>query len=338
MDTLTQITLGAGVGEAVLGRKVGNKAILWGGVAAAIPDLDILAMPFLDSVQRLTSHRGYSHSIAFAILFAPLLAYLTIRIHGRKEATWSEWTKLTFCSIITHPMLDCFTTYGTQLFEPFSEYRVAFNTIFIIDPLYTVPFLLCVIMVMFLRRTSKKRRILNYIGLGLSSLYLIFTVINKFYVNSVFEVSLARQNISYDRYFTTPTPLNNILWSGVFEDENGFWVGHYSLLDSNKDITLGYIKKNDHLIERIRHQRAVDRLIWVSKRYYSITTKGGFNYFNDLRFGQFGGWAQERGKFSFSYKIINEGSRVHIRREHRSLALSSLREPLNQLIERVKGI
>ncbi len=157
-------------------------------------------------------------------------------------------------------------------------------------------------------------------------------------MNWVFEGSLARQNISYDRYFTTPTPLNNILWSGVFEDENGFWLGHYSLLDSNKDITFRYIEKNDHLIDLIKDQRAIDRLIWVSKGYYSITTKDGFNYFNDLRFGQFGGWAQERDKFSFSYKIINDGNRVDIRRERRSLALSSLREPLNQLIERVKGI
>jgi inner membrane protein len=88
---------------------------------------------------------------------------------------WKNWTWLSFRSIVTHPLLDSFTTYGTQLFYPFSKYPVAFNTIFVIDPLYTVPFLICVITVMFLRRTSSRRRIINRVGIGLSTAYLSLT-------------------------------------------------------------------------------------------------------------------------------------------------------------------
>ena len=63
MDSLTQIVLGAAVGEAVLGRKIGNKAILWGAIAGTIPDLDVLSKLFVDDVTANEWHRGFSHSI-----------------------------------------------------------------------------------------------------------------------------------------------------------------------------------------------------------------------------------------------------------------------------------
>ena len=69
MDGFTQIVLGAAVGEAVLGKKVGNKAILWGGICGIIPDSDVFFMPFFDEIKRLIFHRGYSHSIFFQLLF-----------------------------------------------------------------------------------------------------------------------------------------------------------------------------------------------------------------------------------------------------------------------------
>ena len=72
MDSLTQIVLGAAVGEAVLGRKVGNKAILYGAIAGTIPDLDIFASYFTDTVSALAIHRGFTHSILFSVLFAPV--------------------------------------------------------------------------------------------------------------------------------------------------------------------------------------------------------------------------------------------------------------------------
>ena len=65
MDSVTQIALGAAVGEAVLGKKVGNKAVLWGAVAGTIPDLDVIPGYFMDTVARLDFHRGFSHSILF---------------------------------------------------------------------------------------------------------------------------------------------------------------------------------------------------------------------------------------------------------------------------------
>jgi len=70
MDSLTQIVLGSAVGEAVLGRKIGNKAILWGAIAGTIPDLDVLSKFFTDTVSALEIHRGLTHSLFFCILFS----------------------------------------------------------------------------------------------------------------------------------------------------------------------------------------------------------------------------------------------------------------------------
>ncbi|MFQ5602472.1 MAG: metal-dependent hydrolase [bacterium] len=319
MDSITQITLGAAVGEAVLGRKVGNKAVIWGAAAGMIPDLDVLAAPLLSDVQRLTFHRGFSHSIVFAVMFAPILAYLIYKIHSKSETDWRDWTKLTFWSIFTHPLLDSFTNYGTQLFQPFSDYQVAFNTIFVVDPFYTVPFLISVIALMFFQRTSRKRRILCYLGLTVSSLYLGLTVVNKLYINHVFEKALKQQNISYQRYFTNPTPFNNLLWRGVVEDENGYYEGLYSLLDLDNRIQFRYIAKNHHLLETLKNHQEVDHLTRASKGFFVISKKDSVLYFNDLRFGKLDMGLQDGGEYLFSFQIDQDerdGDKVVVQRNY----------------------
>src|SRR6478735_1727382 len=124
MDSLTQIVLGSAVAELTLGKKIGNKALLWGAICGTIPDLDVLMNPFLSDLQELGAHRGFSHSLLFSCLLAPLLGFLLWFMYEKKEANWKEWTLLCFLSLVTHPLLDAFTSYGTQLFLPFSNYRV----------------------------------------------------------------------------------------------------------------------------------------------------------------------------------------------------------------------
>lgn len=338
MDSLTQIALGAAVGEAVLGRKVGNKAALWGGVGGLIPDLDVLASPFLSDVQRLTFHRGFSHSITFAVLFSPLLAYLISRIHKTENADWRDWTRLMFWAIFTHPILDCFTLYGTQLLQPFSNYAVAFNTIFIIDPLYTVPLLVAVIAALFYQRLRLTRRIINRVGLGLSCLYLGLTVVNKLYVNSVFEHSLKNQNISYQRFFTNPTPLNNILWRGVAETEDGFYEGLYSLLDRDRRIEFRFIPKNHELILPFVAHSELDELIWFTKGYFCVSQKDGLLFVNDLRFGQTDMGLHRVGEYLFSFRVSPNHNPQKIEIERVGIRIRFSKELFELLFERAKGV
>jgi len=338
MDSLTQIALGAAVGEAALGKRVGNQAALWGAACGLLPDLDVLAGPFLSDVEKLTFHRGFSHSIVFAMLMAPLLAWLIAKIHGTKEASWRDWTKLTFLSIVTHPLLDCFTNYGTQLFQPFSNYPVAFNTIFIVDPLYTLPLLIGVIAAMFYRRASNRRQWINYLGLGLSSFYLLVTAVNKLYINSVFEAALGKQQIAYQRYFTNPTPLNNILWRGVVETEDGFLEGLYSFFDRDEQIVFRFIANNHQFIQPFNEHREIDQLIWASRGYFCITQRDSLLYFNDLRFGRTDLGILQFGEYIFSFRIARDGAdagKIIVKQVSPNLRVS--KELFGILLRRIMG-
>src|SRR5690606_7689567 len=119
-----------------LGKKVGNKAMLYGAIAGTIPDLDTFAGYFVDLVTATEIHRGFTHSIVFAVLSAPVFGWLIHRMERRADASWKDWSWLMFWGLLTHPLLDSFTTWGTQLFWPL-DVRLDFKTIAVIDPLYT---------------------------------------------------------------------------------------------------------------------------------------------------------------------------------------------------------
>ena len=168
MDSLTQIVLGASVAEATLGKKIGNKAIVLGAIAGTIPDLDIVTRFFVDDLTASVMHRGFSHSLIFPFIAAPILAWILNKIYSKfQNVSYFDWLKMFFLAILTHPLLDAQTTWGTQLFWPF-EWRVAIENIFIIDPIYTIPFLIFLILTAFQDRLSRKRKLYNSLGLIIS--------------------------------------------------------------------------------------------------------------------------------------------------------------------------
>jgi len=210
MDSLTQIVLGAAVGEAVLGKKVGNKAMLYGAIAGTIPDLDVIARYFTDTVTATEWHRGFSHSILFSMLFAPLFGWFIWKLNSNSNATWKNWSWLMFWGLFTHPILDAFTTWGTQLFWPLKT-RLAFQNIFVIDPLYTIPFLIFLILAMRQKKTAPKRRKYNLIGIAISSAYLLLSLVLKGVAYGKFQDSLKNQNIAYTQMDIRPTPFNTVM-------------------------------------------------------------------------------------------------------------------------------
>ena len=100
MDSLTQIVLGASVAEATLGKKIGNKAILYGAIAGTIPDLDIILKFFVDDLSATEMHRGFSHSLLLPFIIAPILGLFLKKIHRKlSNVSYLDWTKLFFFSI-----------------------------------------------------------------------------------------------------------------------------------------------------------------------------------------------------------------------------------------------
>lgn len=301
MDSLTQIILGAAVGEAVLGKKVGNRAMLYGGIAATIPDLDIFASYFTDTVTALEIHRGFSHSIVFSVLFAPISAWIVTRYERYKD--FKGWTWLFFLAFFTHPLLDAFTTWGTQLFWPLDT-RLAFKSIFVIDPLYTLPFLIFLILAMRRKRTSKKRRVYNNLGLIISSSYLALTLVLKWVAFTKFESALMDQNITYKQIDTRPSPMNTILWNANIELEDAYLLGTYSFFDTQPIIFETY-KKDHELLGPLATNEKVQRMIAISKGWYTIINKDDKLLFNDLRFGTLSMEANAQN-FVFQYEIVQD--------------------------------
>lgn len=304
MDSLTQIVLGAAVGETALGRKVGNKALLWGAIAGTIPDLDVVYIQLIggDAIDEIVLHRGFSHSILFAFLMAPILGWLVNWLYRKKdEADFSGWTTLFFWSIFTHPLLDSLTTYGTQLFLPFSDHRVSIASVFVVDFFYTLPFLLCVVGVSMMARTNGLRKRLNYIGLGLSSTYLLIGLFNKYLAEQVFERDLAREPEKMGLVFTGVTPLNILLWYGVAESEDAFLVGYYSFLDEDKEVDWVSFEKNHHLLDGIENEYGIDRLKWFSDKLYVVTEQGSdtLNLYT-MKFGR-SKFVSEKPEDSFAF-------------------------------------
>ncbi len=334
MDSLTQIVLGAAVGEAAIGKKVGNKAMLWGAIAGTIPDLDVLSKVFVDNVTANELHRGFSHSILFSILISPILGWLIAKLYRNKEADWKDWTKLMFLGIVTHPILDAFTTWGTQLFWPL-DYKVSFRNIFVVDPLYTVPFLILVIIAMFYKRTDPKRKKMNNLGLIISSSYLVLTLIIKWYTYHIFKKNLDNQNIAYIEIQTKPTPLNSILWSTNVETENSFMIGYYSLLDKNQFISFLEFPKNHSLLGSMKNDPLVSRLVKLSEGWYTIEKTSDKIFFNDLRFGQLG-MESEASKFVFSYELYYDDN-GELKAKERERDMEEVSPLLKGLFYRVLG-
>ncbi|WP_103071321.1 metal-dependent hydrolase [Aquimarina sediminis] len=334
MDSLTQIVLGAAVGEATLGRKVGNKAMLWGAIAGTIPDLDVLSKHFVDNVTANELHRGFSHSLLFCLLAAPIFGWLIAKIYSNKEADWRDWTKLMFLGLFTHPILDAFTTWGTQLFWPFT-YKVSFKNIFVVDPLYTVPFLIFVILAMFYKRTHPKRKKFNALGLYISSIYMIITLGLKWHTYTIFQQSLEKQDIHYKEIQTKPTPLNSILWTANVETENSFLIAYYSILENDDGIAFSEFPKNHHLLGKMKDDPLIPRLATLTEGWYTIEKKDDKTFFNDLRFGQLG-VGQEADRFVFSYELFYDNSGT-LQAKERERKMGEASPLLKKLFRRVLG-
>ena len=270
MDSLTQIALGAAVGTAVLGRRVGARAALWGAVCGTLPDLDVL-VSYGDPVRDFTFHRAESHSLFWLTLASPLVGWLLARINRSVGAGFRAWWLLAWAALVTHPLLDAFTVYGTQLLLPFSDYPVGVGSVFIIDPLYTLPLLVGVIGALRLRSRAPDRAARwNTTGLALGTLYLGWSVAAQSHVEGIVHRTIGATPLASARALVTPAPFNTLLWRVVVMDDEGYHEGYYSLLDDRPTVRLARHASETRLVESLREDWTVRRLAWFSKGFYAV--------------------------------------------------------------------
>jgi inner membrane protein len=272
MDSLTQIVLGAAVGEVLLGRRLGNKAMLLGAIAGTLPDMDVVFKFFNDDpIANLRVHRAYSHSMFTHLVISLPLAWASRR--WKTEISFSRWYMFWFLALFTHALLDCSTTYGTQLFLPFTNYQVAFNNISVIDPLYTLPFLILLVVAMFFNRTSVIRKKWVNAAIIYSSAYMLMTFGLKYSVHQKFSSSLASNNIQTAELNTTPTILNAILWSAIAYNDSTLYVAEYSFLLPDEPIQWTSFPRNLELLKTYDCEE-MRVLTWFSDGTYFLLPHG----------------------------------------------------------------
>ena len=335
MDLLTHALAGAALGEAVAGRRLGRRGMALGAVAALLPDVDVLGHFFLSNAQQLAFHRGITHSLLVAALL-PLALALLMRWRFRSpEMHFGRWYTLFALALFSHLLLDSLTCYGTGLFEPFSNHRVAFNTIFVVDPFYTVPWLACMLVVLMGYKREALRRKWNKAGLGFGAAYLAFTSFNHWHVHAHMLRSLESQGLAHDAFVVTPTPLNNLLWMGYSHDAEGAWLGFYSLLDTGQEVQFGRIQRNDSLLAAFGGDPALAQLIWLSQGHYCLQKCGEDVFFNDLRFGFLSRWDGIDTAFALQYNLSPGAD--NSRPLHRSRYTEPSSVVMGRLVERILG-
>lgn len=335
MDTLTHIVAGASIGEAVLGKKVGKKAMLWGALAANAPDVDAVMNFFVSDVDSLVMHRGLSHSVFTAIVMGPILGWLLWRMYTKKEAHWKEWAIMVTLNIFFHLFLDMCTVYGTGILTPFTDYRYSFDTIFVADPIYTLPLLVSVIALLIVNKNHPSRDTWNKTGLALSSIYMIFAFYNhSAAINSV-ERAAKEKNIRSEQFLATPTLFNNILWNVVVKDSSGYWMGNYSIFDEDPTPELYFVNENSQLMADLTNQEDISKLKKFANGFYSVTRDGDKTQFNVIRFGTVNGWENPNSKFAFSFDLTPGADNSMVVQEGRIEGMKP--EVLRSMWNRMKG-
>jgi inner membrane protein len=301
MDSLTHIAIGACIGDLFLGKKIGKHAMLYGAIAASLPDIDFVAGFWLSPTGDLLAHRGFTHSFLFAGLVVLGLAFFFRHRHRIENIPINTWLIFLGTEMGIHLFLDAFNAYGIGWFEPFSHKRISFNVIFVADPFFSVWLGIAAIALLVLPRGSHKRKAWAIFGLTCCSLYLFYCISNKVRIDNEARHALLSQNLHYKRFFSTPAPFNNWLWYVVAETDSGFLTGYRSVFDKNDQMQFRYIPRNESLLIPFSRQRELQQLLQFSNGYYTASTSSQGVLFNDLRFGQMMGWQNPDAPFVFHY-------------------------------------
>lgn len=285
MDSITQAVLGASIQGAMLGRWQGRKALLYGAMLGTLPDLDVV-IDYGDAVADMTFHRGFSHSLFVLTGLALLLTWLTRRFRHNPGYSAQRLFLTLWLVLITHTLLDSFTSYGTQLFWPLMPTPTAWSSIFIIDPLYTVPLLIAVGAGLLFGLRGKAARAQN-MALALTSVYLAFTVGGKFMAEHRVETELARQGIQAEQLFSTPTPFNSLLWRVIVLDGEDYHEALVSWFDTTAP-QLERIPRGTHLAAALVDSEAHARLQWFTGGMLRYDQLGDLLVVTDIRLGMTG--------------------------------------------------
>lgn len=286
MDSLTQMLLGGALAAAIAPAGHRRAALLAGAALGTLPDLDALPIALLtdDPVARMTLHRGASHSLLVLPFVGWLVWWLFKRRQGRVAEAPRRWFWAIQLALCTHPLLDAFTVYGTQLLWPLPMPPVMWSSLFIIDPLYTVWLLLACVAAWWLRQRVAAQRVL-VAGLALSTAYLGWSLLAKVQVEREAGRALAAMGLADAPRFSVPTPFNTLLWRVVAMTPTGYVEGFRSLVADQGPMEFTGHRSNTQALAESGDVAAVRRLAWFNHGFMRAKVDGDLLVLADLRMG-----------------------------------------------------
>ena len=318
MDSLTHLALGACVGEVLLGRALGKKALLIGAVAQSLPDLDGIAGLWLPMSANLLAHRGITHSLVVAPLAAGVLGVLLRRWGWARTVPLGYWVFFLTVQLCLHDLVDTANAYGTGLLEPFSRQRFSAYLLYVVDPLFTIPLLVTAVLLGFVFQQVHLRRIGAMVALIWAGGYLGYAALNKARLEEPIRRSLVKAGVPYSRISTIPTPLNTWLWYVIATTDRGYHIGYRSIFENPDHLTqFTYFPTSEYLLKetppfdsttetypRLRVDAAdVQRLRIFASGEYVVEKRGDTVAIDVLRFGQVLGWENPQAPFVFRYEL-----------------------------------
>ena len=349
MDSITQATLGALCGELVLRKQLGWKGAAWGLFFGTLPDLDILAAPFLDGLEWLRFHRGISHGLLAVFLGPLLLAWPFSTIH--KQVSYRRAYLFLWLTWLTHVLIDCFNSYGTQLFAPFSNRPIAFNNIAIIDLFFTLPMLFGLIICLFRKKESRGRTILVTLITAWICTYTACSFAIQQKARQHFSQVLEANDLAQDDFTVSPTLTNIFLWRMLARTDDSYYVCYWSIFDPKDAVPrIDHIQRAPETVSEFRGSQAFETIDWFSSGYwkaYFYPDKPNSVYLADMRFTEM--HAQIGSKAvkvpPFMWKLTKDGADVKIQRSSGRSATGKEGESMPQkisrfldpLITRIKG-
>lgn len=302
MDSLSHALLGAVLGRVGPARRAGIRAMLAGAVLGWIPDIDVPLAYGLSDAAALTFHRGITHSVVFAVCVSFMLGLLLHRLWS--DVSRMRWMALAGLVLASHLLLDSLTSYGIQLLQPFSDHSFAIASVSVIDPLYTAPLLLALLVMPWLRH-SGARTALAGIALALSSSYLLSTLYHQHHATGQIRAGFAAAGIPVERLFVKPTLFNSLLWRGIATSGDGYVVTFYTRHDAGPPDDFIFFPRNDVLLDPYLDEQVVQDLIKVSDGYYQVVRADGELLFRDLRYGQAFEWLRDDRPHVFTYRLFS---------------------------------
>ena len=270
MDPLSQATIGAVAAQSTITRQDLARLGLIGALAGMAPDLDVLIQSSTDPLLQLEYHRQFTHSLVFIPIGALVCAvafWPFVRRHMSFKAVW--FTALV--GYATHGLLDACTTYGTLLLWPFSDARIAWNTISVVDPLFTLPLLGFAI-----TAAVRKSQLIGRLGMAWVAFYLSIGVIQEERALAAGEALAAQRGHAPAIVSAKPSFGNLLLWKTVYEYGDQFWVdavragGSVTIIEGEHVERLNLTAAFPWLDAKSQQARDVERFRWFSNDYLAI--------------------------------------------------------------------